>query len=147
MERYRHTQIGYFLIVTLIVSIVVIAILTKIQGFHPIATAVVIVLGVCLVLFCTLTVVIDREFVKIWFGPGIIRKRFLLKDIISCRAVENSWSCGWGIHMTPHGVLYNVSGLQAVEIKMKGGAQFRIGTDVPQELERAIRQASETALR
>lgn len=147
MESYRHTQIGYFLIATLVVAGLVIAVLSSIQGMHPIALTVIVVLSVCIVLFCTLTVVIDREYVKIWFGPGIIRKRFLLKDIMSCRAVKNSWSCGWGIHMTPHGVLYNVSGLHAVEIKMKGGKQFRIGTDVPQELERAIRQALETALR
>ena len=43
--------------------------------------------------------------------------------------------------MTPHGVLYNVSGFDAVEIKLRTGKKFRIGTDVPQELDAAIRQA------
>ncbi len=147
MESYRHTQIGYFIIASLVIAGIVIAVLSSVQGMHPIATIVVAVLAICIVLFCTLTVVIDRDFVKIWFGPGLIRKRFPLKDILSCRVVENSWSCGWGIHMTSHGVLYNVSGFHAVEVKMKGGKQFRIGTDVPHELERAIRQAIETAMR
>lgn len=41
--------------------------------------------------------------------------------------------------MTPHGWFYNVSGLSAVEIKLKTGIKYRIGTDVPQELEEAIR--------
>lgn len=45
---------------------------------------------------------------------------------------------GWGIHLTPHGWLYNVSGSDAVEIRMKTGKKYRIGTDVPEELERAI---------
>ena len=147
MELYRHTQVGYFLIATLVVAGLGIAVLSSVKGVHPIAMTVIAVLSICLVLFCTLTVAIDREFVNIWFGPGLIRKRFSLKDIISCRVVKNSWSYGWGIHMTPHGTLYNVSGLHAVEMKMRGGVQFRIGTDVPQELERAIRQAIETALR
>ncbi len=38
-------------------------------------------------------------------------------------------------------MLYNVSGFDAVEIKLRTGKKFRIGTDVPQELEEAIRQA------
>jgi len=38
-------------------------------------------------------------------------------------------------------VLYNVSGFDAVEIKLRTGKKFRIGTDVPQELEKAIEQA------
>lgn len=147
MERYRHTQIGHFLIATLIAAGAGVLVLSSVQGMHAIAIGVLIVLGVCIVLFCTLTVVIDREFVRIWFGSGIIRRRFPLKDIQSCRVVSNAWYYGWGIHMTPHGVLYNVSGLRAVEVRMKNGTQFRIGTDVPRELERAIVQASGTAAR
>lgn len=145
MERYRHTQIGYFIIVVLLAACVGIAILSSVQGMHPIATTVLIVLGVCVLLFCTLTVVIDEEFIRISFGPGLIRKRFPLKEVRSCRIVKNAWYYGWGIHMTPHGTLYNVSGLDAVEVKLGDGRQFRIGTDVPQELERAIRQAAPTA--
>jgi len=41
--------------------------------------------------------------------------------------------------MTPHGWLYNVSGLDAVEVTTKSGKKYRIGTDVPAELEQAIR--------
>ncbi len=39
------------------------------------------------------------------------------------------------------GWLYNVSGTDAVELKMKNGKRYRIGTDVPGELAEAIRQA------
>ncbi|GAI51787.1 unnamed protein product [marine sediment metagenome] len=68
-------------------------------------------------------------------------KRFKLNEIESCQVVKNHWYYGWGIRLTPHGVLYNVSGFDAVEIKLRTGKKFRIGTDVPQELEEAIRQA------
>ena len=75
------------------------------------------------------------------FGPGLIHKRFKLNEIESCKVVKNHWYNGWGIRLIPHGILYNVSGFYAVEIKLRTGKQYRIGTDVPQELEVAIQKA------
>jgi len=75
------------------------------------------------------------------FGPGPIRKRVKLNEIESCKVVKNHWYYGWGIRLTPHGILYNVSGFYAVEIKLRTGRLYRIGTDTPQELEVAIRRA------
>ncbi len=92
-------------------------------------------------LFSTLTVVIGEDELDVRFGPGVIRKRFKLRDIKSCQAVRNHWYYGWGIRSTPQGWLYNVSGLDAVEIKLRTGKRLRIGTDAPQELEMAIRQS------
>ena len=37
--------------------------------------------------------------------------------------------------------IYNVSGFDAVEITMKNGKVYRIGTDVPEEIETAIKQS------
>jgi len=37
--------------------------------------------------------------------------------------------------------IYNVSGWSAVEIIMKNGKIYRIGTDTPSELEAAIKQS------
>jgi hypothetical protein len=46
-----------------------------------------------------------------------------------------------GIRKIPGGWLYNISGADAVELTLKGGKRCRIGTDVPEELERAIEPA------
>jgi len=100
-----------------------------------------VVIAIALVLFSSLTVVIREDELEARFGPGPIRKRFKLNEIESCQVVKNHWYYGWGIRFTPHGVLFNVSGFHAVEIKLRTGKKFRIGTDVPQELEEAIRQA------
>ncbi len=54
---------------------------------------------------------------------------------------ENPCYYGWGIRWTPNGWLYNVSGFYAVEIKMKTGKKYRIGTDAPNELEKAIKES------
>jgi hypothetical protein len=87
------------------------------------------VLAASLVLFATLTVRGDEQNLEIRFGPGLIRKKFSFKDMESCHEVRNAWYFGWGIRLTPHGWLFNVSGLQALEVRMKNGRRYRIGTD------------------
>jgi hypothetical protein len=138
--RYKHTQIGYLTIIVFF-SLFLIEIIMAVIVFSLIPFLALIIMGICLLLFCTLTTTIRSNVLEIRFGPGLIRKRFYLKDIESCQAVKNHWYYGWGIHRTPHGWLFNVSGFSAVEIKMKSGKKYRIGTDVPDELEEAIRKA------
>jgi hypothetical protein len=120
---------------------VLIGVILANSGINWIAIGVLVFIAVALVLFSSLTVVIREEEMEARFGPGPIRKRFKLNEIESCQVVKNHWYYGWGIRLTPHGVLFNVSGFHAVEIKLRTGKKFRIGTDVPQELEGAIRQA------
>jgi hypothetical protein len=49
--------------------------------------------------------------------------------------VRNRWWWGWGIRRIGRGQwLFNVSGLDAVELSMKNGKTYRIGTDEPQRL-------------
>jgi len=98
-----------------------------------------IVLG-CALLFCCLTVEITGDELVCRFGPGLIRKRFVLCEIREVKVVKNPWYYGWGIRLTPHGWLFNVSGLNAVEIELASGKRFRVGTDQPEELAEAIRK-------
>jgi hypothetical protein len=50
-----------------------------------------------------------------------------------------------GIRLSPGGVLWNVSGLDAVELSLDGGRRFRVGTDEPRALAAAIAQAKDAA--
>ena len=43
-----------------------------------------------------------------------------------------------GIRLTRHGWMWNISGLDAVELEYKDGKKFRIGTNQPQKLCQAI---------
>lgn len=141
--NYKHTQFGYLIATLLIIGIILIMFLMKFYGFDWIAFIVLIILVICLFLFSALTISINNDILKISFGIGLIRKEFLLKDIESCRIVKNPWYYGWGIRLTPYGWLYNVSGFYAVEIKLKTGERYRIGTDVPYELEKVIQESIE----
>ena len=76
------------------------------------------------------------------FGIGLIRKRIPLAEIVEVRPVRNSWLYGWGIHRTPHGWLYNVSGWEAVEITLTSGKHLRLGTDEPQRLMQVLLAAT-----
>lgn len=90
--------------------------------------------------FSSLTIVIDKNYLKIKFGYGIFRKQFFLDQIVSARAVKNHWIHGWGIRLGlhPYMWIYNVSGFDAVEIVLKNGKIYRLGTNAPKELEAAI---------
>ncbi len=141
IERYKHTQVGYLIIAAMAAVMVLIGVVLANAGINWIAIGVLVVITVALVLFSSLTVVIGEDEIEVRFGPGLISKRFKLNEIESCQVVRNHWYNGWGIRLTSQGVLYNVSGFDAVEIKLRMGKKFRIGTDVPQELEEAIQQA------
>jgi hypothetical protein len=141
IKLYQHTQMGYWILVALGSGVFCIAALMLIHEFDWRPFSVLVVIAICLGLFCTLTVEMDEESLQVRFGPGVIRKSFRLKEIESCQVVTNPWYYGWGIRLTPYGWLYNVSGIHAVEIRMKNGKKYRIGTDEPAELATAIQQA------
>jgi hypothetical protein len=137
-KRYEHTQVGYLIIVAIAAAMVAIGIILAVSGINVIAIAVLAVLAVALVLFPSQTVTIEEEELIVQLGPGAIRKRFRLNDIQTCQVIGIPWYYGWGIRLTPRGMLFRVSGLHAVHIKLVSGKEYVIGTDVPQELEEAI---------
>ena len=123
MTTYKHTQIGYLMLFITLVVLVLFAwlqITAKAEppsydsGTNFAITAIMALILFILVSFSTLTVFIDEQFLKIRFGWGIFSKNF---------------PC-----------IFNVSGFDAIEIKMKNGKIYRIGTDEPEKLESAIKQ-------
>ncbi len=143
MVKYIHTQAGYLTLTIFTIPVVIIAVTMYVYGLNWVALLVLVILIISAFNFSSLTVKIERGVLEIRFGIGMIRKRFPLREIESCRKVRNRWYYGWGIRLTPHGWLYNVSGLDAVEIRMKSGKKYRIGTDEPEELMTAILRCKE----
>ena len=152
-QEYRHTQVGttmiYIVGSVMLIDVVVISILMMTIEVEPAWVLPVILasatggLGICLALFCKLTVQIKDRVLCFWFGPGLIRKKISISEIATANPVRNNWWNGWGIHGFGGGVLYNISGFDAVEIKLTAGKKLRIGTDEPQKLTDAINSALE----
>jgi len=142
---YKHTQIGQVIIFSMLAAFAVIGVAEfiasqqRIKNIEMIIIATAIILFITLLLFFSLTVIVNEEYVLVKFCTGIIRKKFLLKDIESCEVVKNRWWYGFGIRfIAGSGWMFNVSGLDAVELNLKNGKKFRIGTDEPKELARYI---------
>jgi hypothetical protein len=74
-------------------------------------------------------------------GIEPIRQRNPLAEITDIEPVRNSWIHGWGLHRTPHGGPYHVSGGEAVEIALASGERFRLETDEPRRLAQILRAA------
>ena len=100
------------------------------------ALSVAFVLG----LVSTLTTVVADGVLDVFFGPGLIRRRVPLHRIREVRVVTTPWYYGWGIRWTPSGWLWNVSGLDGVELEFDDGHCFRIGSDEPDKLAEGLRR-------
>lgn len=134
---YRHVQWGYITIPTLLLFVLVdwfsfLAddspwIIASILAFEA------VLLGTVL-WFSRLEVAVDHESVTAAFGNGRPRRRFARSDIVGVRAVRNKWYYGLGVRIVDNGVMYNVWGLDAVELELESGKVFRIGTDDSQGL-------------
>jgi hypothetical protein len=140
--RYQHTQFGTVVVGSLVASAVVLAGLGLAYEDRVFILGGPIMMGIVGLLFYDLTVEIDATHLIFRFGIGLIRKRIPLAGIVEVRPVRNSWLYGWGIHRTPHGWLYNVSGWEAVEITLASGKRLRLGTDEPGQLTQVLRAAA-----
>ena len=149
MTSYKHTQIGYLMIIVTLAVLVLFAwvqIMARLEppsvdsGSNFAISLVMVLILFILASFATLIVSIDENYVKIKFGYGLFKKKLSLKEINSTKVVKNHWYYGWGIRLWlwPTMWIYNVSGFNAVELIMKNGKIYRIGTDEPAKLESAI---------
>jgi hypothetical protein len=136
---YKHTQSGLSMIAVLVLPAAVLVF----AGFDqdkPALLVLAALLALLAFVFSSLTIEVTREELIWFFGPGLWRYRLKRTEIACANAARNPWSWGWGIHLTPRGWLYNVAGLGAVEIARTDGRLFRLGSDEPEALARALQE-------
>lgn len=141
---YHHTQTGVVIIMAFVCAIaIVIAISISAPTSLPISAYITIIAIalLCLSIFARLTVQVTPNMVETHFGFGLLSRQFSLIEIDAIKCVRNPWYYGWGIRLTPDGWMYNVSGLDAVQLQLASGKRFRIGTDEPEQLKSAIDRA------
>ena len=144
MSQYRHTQVGWQ-----VYGITIPLTLALRYGLRfrdgQVFGLVLVIVAAAFALLGWLTVDIDSRRLFIRFGIGLIRRSIPLDTIRGFAPLRNPWYYGWGIRFTPHGILYNVSGFQAVELLLDDGRRVRIGTDEPDALVRALQNATAVA--
>jgi len=138
-KAYRHTQRSAFALAILVVPLAA-AIGLMLWTRHPIAIAATLMLACLLLLFSSLTVEVAAGVIDVSFGVGIIRRHIPIVRIRKVEVVRNHWYYGWGIRLTPHGWLWSVSGLGAVQLTFDDGRHFRIGSDEPDALAQVLKR-------
>lgn len=138
---YAHRQIGWLTAgpVTVVLGFVVWRLLSA--GLTVPALLCLSLLLLFVGLFGSLAAAVDSSRLRLRFGIGIIRKSVPIRTIRAFRIVSTHWFYGWGIRFTPRGWLWNVAGLEAVELDLDNGSHFTIGTDDPEGLVRALARA------
>ena len=142
---YKKTQTGWIIILSFIPVFLFLAWIIYYQevvgrsfGDNPAPSllylGIIGLLLLLLVLFSNLTVTGFPTYLEMKYGIGLFRKSFQYQDIRSCSIKKNHWFYGWGVRKIPGGWLYNVSGSMSVQLDMKNGRMYRIGTDEPEKL-------------
>ncbi|MGI9529539.1 MAG: hypothetical protein ACR2NG_07505 [Acidimicrobiia bacterium] len=144
---YTHVQWGWTWLLYLIFSVVMTVVIIVGIGdsgddealWVTAATVVFLVVLFFVVLaFSRLEVTVDAENVTAAFGLGYPKKVVAHTDVVAVREVRNNWWQGWGVRNISNGWMYNVWGLDAVELEMADGKVFRIGTDDSERLAAAL---------
>lgn len=88
-----------------------------------------------------LTVTVDDRAVTAAFGWGWPRRRIAWPEVVDARRCRRRWWQGWGIRKVRGGWMYNNAGSDVIELSLRSGRIFRIGTDEPEVLLAAIDDA------
>ena len=140
--RYRHHQVGWMTVAAAGALVALAGSLSLFGGATRPTVAVLGVLVLVLVLFARLVVTVTDSEVTAAFNLGFPSRRIALSEIRTFHKVRNPWIYGWGVRGIPGGWMFNVSGLDAVELVLDTGRRFRIGTDEPDALLTALVKAA-----
>lgn len=144
---YKHVQWGWtwllYLIFSTVMTVVVIVGVGESEDdeavWVTVATVVFLVVLFFVVLaFSRLEVTVDAENVTAAFGYGSPKKVVAHIDVVAVREVRNNWWQGLGVRNISNGWMYNIWGLDAVELELADGKVFRIGTNDSERLTAAL---------
>jgi len=124
---YQHKQRGLVILVALVLGAVLCLLLAAmVKAPHAPMTLLVVaaILGLCALLFSSLTIELSESSLSWWFGPGFLHKQVATTEIASAVVAETRLIHGWGVHLTRRGWLYNVSGFGAVHVTLRSGKSF-----------------------
>jgi len=135
MKTYQHTQPARAILIGLVSTGLLFAAMSL--YFVPFIVGTIVEFVVAF-LFRSMTIEISDAELKWYFGSGFPLKRVPIGEVASAEAVRTSFWNGWGVHYTPRGWLYNVSGFGAVCVTLRNGKRFCLGSDEPEALVREL---------
>jgi hypothetical protein len=142
---YQHTQRGYQWTIAAGTIVLVASMITLISGdLSSVGVAAMavagVIIGVVVLGASRMTVTVTATEVEATFAFGWPTRRIRRSDIVTHQRVRNSPIYGWGIRWIPNGWMWNVWGLDAIELTLVSGRYFRIGTDDPVGLDAVLQR-------
>lgn len=142
---YRHTQSSNLVIALFgSLTVVFLGLASRADGVAGALIsmgAIFVAIGFILFSFNQMTVSVDEREIHLAFRWGWPQKRIDRSEVVSARVVRNKWWYGFGVRLVPEGWLYNVWGLNAVQINLNTGKTIRIGSDDAEALSEAVQPA------
>lgn len=137
---YRRRQSARWMSALLLVMVLAFAVIILTQPDGAAALPSLLLITLLQVTFTALTVRVDAVAVSVRYGVGWLGFSFPMEEIRTVETVRNPWYWGWGIRLTPRGWLFNLGGLDAVELTFASGRRVRIGSEDPEGLAAAIQE-------
>ena len=143
---YNHTQHGrwHYILLVFALATVAGAWLARSQPpLVPILMTIAAVFAFCGLIFGSLTICDEGEYLALRFGPlPLLRKRIRYAYITGVEIGRTRIIDGWGIHYMPgHGWTYNLWGFACVKLTL-GRKIIRVGTDDAEGLAKVIRETT-----
>ena len=133
---FKQTELNYSLIIILLVISAFIIFSPELAGLKIIILSINLLVAL---LFFSLTIVIDEQKLRWYFGFGIISKDVELSQIAETSAYKTKWYQGIGVRMLSDGWLYNASVGQAVKITLADGKNIYLGCKDAGALQQALK--------
>lgn len=134
MRPYREFQFGWVLVVT---AVIILALSSYVfifnVGTKPMELwsflLVTGMMGLATALMYGMSTEVGNGIIRVSFGIGLINRSINLNDVKEVAIVRNPWYYGWGVRLIPNGWLYNITGSDAVEVKLNNSNRIvRIGS-------------------
>lgn len=144
MKEFKSFQFTWFIVIVLIpLTIWIYFGYSYKLGNNPLSLNLMIILEsvllIAFLLFYGLKTTINKKIIKLKYGIGLITIKIHLDKIKSTKVVRNRWYYGLGIKIIPNGMLYNVHGLNAVELTFNHKSRIvRIGAQDSKQLKMEI---------
>lgn len=138
---YRHTQRAPAMLLISLAGFVFLGIAVITDDIEAggwwlfVAMLFLVVVGV---VAARLTVTVDDSSITAAFGWGWPRRRIAWTEVVDARRSRRSWWQGWGIRKIRNGWMYNNAGSDVIELSLRSGRVFNVGTDEPDVLLAAI---------
>lgn len=145
-QKFRQPWLWALIVLPAVVILPVLFLAPKPPGNAGVAAtlAAPFVLAVAIGIFAgaTMTTVVTPGELRLRYVPFFVDKHIAIAEIARFTPLNYSfWATGYGIHYSKYGWVYNMDGSEGVQVELRNGKRFLIGTQRPAELAAALEQA------